>query len=432
MKNSLEGIIIKWVSSITDVLREDSNLLFLNNGHPTPSAEIDFWNARLKNLENLYEQLKSDRVRCVAMILEKIDSVYFSSFRTIFKNLITALVIARDITLYINPLSKHITLIQSTDFLDAQPLIKPFLHCVCLVWSRSIYYCTNQQMMKFFRMIANMLILESAKCLDASTIFQGEIDDSLVKIDKIIGTLKFFRAEYSYYRSNLEKFVQPDTNPVFWTFKSFTVFERFDLYVKRLNEIREIFITSIDFIKLEKIEIGGLRGRSISRSMVKIYDDFQKIYSTWIGIQYNPLDPDPSLKEFEQQKMKFEAKCQILERKLGSLFVQSFDECGNLDQINKLIQMAGSLLQRPIILTDVKDKYLLVIEYYQDDLRDVDMIFERALSDYRQYGPTGLPIDIGFPPIAGILMWIHKLRERIASPTTDFRYLEYPYDNDHF
>lgn len=103
MKNSLEGIVIKWVSSINEVLKEDSATLLIN-GHPNPSAEIKFWNARMSNLQNIYTQLRGDKIKSVATVLETIDSVYFMSFRTAFKNVITALVMARDITLWLNPL----------------------------------------------------------------------------------------------------------------------------------------------------------------------------------------------------------------------------------------------------------------------------------------------------------------------------------------
>lgn len=103
MKNALEGVVIKWVSSITEALREDSNSLFLS-GHPTPNDEIDFWNTRMKNLQNIYDQVCGAKVKSVIKILAKYDSVYFTAFKGVFKSLDSALTSAKDITLYINPL----------------------------------------------------------------------------------------------------------------------------------------------------------------------------------------------------------------------------------------------------------------------------------------------------------------------------------------
>ena len=104
MKNSLEGIVIKWASQIDIVLKENSSALFEKNNHPTPSAEISFWKKRRHNLMNIYDQLKDPRVKRIGTILEEIDSVYFNSFRQTFKNVVTSLHEANDITLYLSPL----------------------------------------------------------------------------------------------------------------------------------------------------------------------------------------------------------------------------------------------------------------------------------------------------------------------------------------
>ena len=104
MKNSLEGIVIKWASQIDLVLKQNSASLFDKNNHPTPNGEIQFWKARRKNLTKVYEQLKEPRVKRIGAILEEIDSVYFSSFRQTFKNVVNSLHEANDITLYLTPL----------------------------------------------------------------------------------------------------------------------------------------------------------------------------------------------------------------------------------------------------------------------------------------------------------------------------------------
>ena len=50
--------------------------------------EVDFWNSRLSNLEYIYEQLRDERVRKMAIILEKTDSAYYPCFRTLFQNIV--------------------------------------------------------------------------------------------------------------------------------------------------------------------------------------------------------------------------------------------------------------------------------------------------------------------------------------------------------
>lgn len=50
-----------------------------------------------------------------------------------FKNVVTALAEARDITLYLSPLMKHFLQFEETEFSESKPLLKPLMHVVCLV-----------------------------------------------------------------------------------------------------------------------------------------------------------------------------------------------------------------------------------------------------------------------------------------------------------
>lgn len=107
MKNSLEGIVIKWAFQIDEVLKETSLSLFDKNNHPTPFAELRFWESRRKNVMNIYDQLRDPRVKQIGSILELINSVYFNTFSSTFKSIVTALHEVNDITLWLKPLVSH-------------------------------------------------------------------------------------------------------------------------------------------------------------------------------------------------------------------------------------------------------------------------------------------------------------------------------------
>lgn len=81
----------------------------------------------------IYEQLRHERIKSMALILEHTDSAYFPCFKTMFKNVVTALAESRDITLYLSPLMKHFLQFEETDFSESKPLLKPLMHVVCLV-----------------------------------------------------------------------------------------------------------------------------------------------------------------------------------------------------------------------------------------------------------------------------------------------------------
>lgn len=72
----------------------------------------------------------------------------------------TALAESKDITCYLNPLQRHFTQFDETDFAESMPLLKPLMHVVCLVWSRSRYYCQSSKITVLLRQICNMLIYQ--------------------------------------------------------------------------------------------------------------------------------------------------------------------------------------------------------------------------------------------------------------------------------
>ena len=47
----------------------------------------------------------------------------------------------------------------------------------------------------------------------------------------------------------------------------------------------------IEFLKLEKVEFGGLRGRSLSEAVQEMFTDFNDMVTQLSGKSYDPLDP---------------------------------------------------------------------------------------------------------------------------------------------
>ena len=56
--------------------------------------------------------------------------------------------------------------------------------------------------------------------------------------------------------------------------------------------LQEFFQCVQEFLKLEKIEFGGLQGRSLSELVAKIFTDFQELMNQLSGKTYDPLDPN--------------------------------------------------------------------------------------------------------------------------------------------
>lgn len=48
-------------------------------------------------------------------------------------------------------------------------------------------------MMILFKMISNMMIAEASKCLDPGSLFQGEPDECLIKINNVIDIVVYYK-----------------------------------------------------------------------------------------------------------------------------------------------------------------------------------------------------------------------------------------------
>ncbi|KER21146.1 hypothetical protein T265_15161, partial [Opisthorchis viverrini] len=85
---SIESLVIAWSHQIHKALLKDSAKPLLDNLHPNPLVEIDFWKAKAADLLNIFEQLNASKVRQMAKILEQANSSYFLPFKDMFKSVV--------------------------------------------------------------------------------------------------------------------------------------------------------------------------------------------------------------------------------------------------------------------------------------------------------------------------------------------------------
>ena len=120
-----------------------------------------------------------------------------------FRNVVAALNEAQDITLFLKPMTNHFqvslithylikwraTLIswnsnfpnrvyllqqslETSDFPDIIPQLRPLMHCICLVYSRSTFYNSPARIIVIMQETCNMLIDAGRKYIDPASLFQ--------------------------------------------------------------------------------------------------------------------------------------------------------------------------------------------------------------------------------------------------------------------
>lgn len=86
----LEGAVITWTKQIKNVLKLDPDGLLKQGLHPTPDVEIEFWKSKAANLNAVFEQLQSSRIRKVLQFLESAKSTYCLPFARLCKEVFAA------------------------------------------------------------------------------------------------------------------------------------------------------------------------------------------------------------------------------------------------------------------------------------------------------------------------------------------------------
>ncbi|XP_041969099.1 dynein beta chain, ciliary-like [Aricia agestis] len=417
LKTNIEGAIIKWAQQVYDLLQEDSYMAFKRNKFPLPIEDIEFYSQRLRNLEGVYSQLRDPRVKRMAHYLEDTHSVYFGCFKSMLTNVVAAVVESRDICIHQKPLISHFENYENTEFFESKGLIRPMFHCIGLLWGNSRYFCNVEKLIPLLREVCNLVIQQCTVAIDPMSIFQGDPDEQLEKIQKAISYLNFFVETYEMNRDKVSTFFPAGVTAVRWSFDFDRVFMRFNAYMKRLKMIEEILAATVEIFKLEKIEFCGLRGKILSAECQKILDEYTVTYQKLGSITYDPAEPEDE--QFEGEHRRHARVLRDVDRRLAALFAQGLDECHNLEHFFKFFQIIGDLFHRPIINKELKPKLPRLLDLMHTNLDTVKQIFDDEMAKLSK-SPERPMVDSYLPPIAGMLWWIHKLRRRILLPMEDF------------
>ncbi|XP_043925657.1 dynein axonemal heavy chain 9 [Protopterus annectens] len=420
--HAIETAIIEWSHQILEVLKRDSSDLLLQGQHPNPYVELEFWKNRCADLECIYDQLRALKVQKMAELLERVQSSYFPAFKAMFADVMAALTEAWDIHLHLKPLQRPFEDIENVEFNEVKPLIGPLLHVVCLIWASSKHYSTPARIIVLLQEICNLLIQQARNYLNPEDLLKGEIEESRNKVHEVLGILRFFKQTFEEKRVSLKQYFKDGTQIREWNFTSFMVFAHFDSFIERVETIEDLLMTSLDMLKLEKIEFSGIRGKGLSQQVFEMYEEFQEVYKVLSERTYDCLDTANA--EFEKDVLDFRQKVEDMDRRLGTVFCLAFEDALDLEHAFKLLDMFGGLLERPLIAEDVYDKYPILVAKFDKDIDASKLIYNTHI---RKETELGSPVvNKNMPAVAGGLCWAQELRERIQVPFSNFRNIVHP------
>ena len=406
--HNLESAVVTWTRQIKQVLKMDPEQLLKDGSNPGPLVELEFWENKAANLNSIHEQLSGENIKKVSRALEMTKSTYFPAFNRLCREVASAKLEANDNLAYLRPLKKLFERLSLMDDFNAlSDLFLPIMHNIMLVWKHSTYYNTSVRIVVLMRQICNDLIMQACKYVDGSEILQVEPQEAVDKLKatlKICGTFKSF-----YFDYKAKTTTETPENP--WRFQNSALFVRLDSFLERCHDILDLTQTILQFDRLEKVEVGGTKGKILTTTVRQIYADFLNAVKKFQSVNYDIMDVES--KQFDDDFYEFRCVIKELERRLGSIIVQAFDDCTTLTATFKLLDSFDGMLEREIIASDLEKKHVALINSFAEEIKDVQRIFSR-LSDKPH-------INKNSPQRAGAVLWVRGLIERIKGPMEKLR-----------
>lgn len=105
---------------------------------------------------------------------------------------------------------------------------------------------------------------------------------------------------------------------------------------------------------LEVIVIGGTKGKQLTESLSTIYEEFKQVVDNFKKIKYNIMDV--SNDNFNDDFLIFKSRMKELDKRLGSVISQSFEDNDSLMSRIKLLDSFEEILERNLIEDEIFKK----------------------------------------------------------------------------
>ena len=208
--------------------------------------ELEFWSAKAHNLNSIYQQLQSERVRVVLRYLDQSKSTYTQPFAALCRELFHARTEANDNVRFLAPLRPWLERLEGmAELPELEDLFAPIMRCLLLVWKHSRFYNTPARLVVIMREVCNTVVRQALRYVNGPKIFDliegeapGEAVQLLMTTLRVCGVFKstFFDAKAQS---------ATDTPGNSWRVQNSAIFSRLDGFLERCHDIRDFATTVV-------------------------------------------------------------------------------------------------------------------------------------------------------------------------------------------
>ena len=330
--HELENSIIVWTRQIKNILKADPEQELKAGRHVGPEVEVEFWKFKSSNLTSINDQLVGEKINSVVGVLEETKSAHVPAFRRLCDDVTAAMNEANSNVKFLEPLVPMLEKLRDGgDFEELAEGFHPIMHTIMLIWKHSTHYNSPSRLVVLMREICNDLIEKARDNVEPGSILEDDPQEAVDKLRTTISVCGYLKTAYFSYKTRVS--VECPEKP--WRFQNSALFVRLDSFLERCHDILELVNTKLQYMKLEKIEVGGTKGKVLTTSVAQIYVDFCQAISKFDKIiQMNNADRtqgydilEVEAKEFDDDFYEFRVAIKEMERRLGAVVTQAFDDC---------------------------------------------------------------------------------------------------------
>lgn len=157
---------------------------------------------------------------------------------------------------------------------------------------------------------------QACKYVPGSDLIQMEPSEAVDKLRMTLRVLGTFKNYYFEYRA----LSMQDTPENPWKFQNNSLFARLDSFLERCHDMMDLMSTCMQFNRLERVEIGGTKGKVLTNGVKAIHQDFTSAVEKFQQVTYDVMDVDA--KQFDEDFFGFRVVIKELERRLAAIIIQ--------------------------------------------------------------------------------------------------------------
>ena len=396
--HAYENYVVQWVEQTNNILNQE----FPENENLTPQDEFKYWKKRKENLEILKEQIANPDVVQVIDTLREKSPPFATQFETVAAGVDEALDLSTETSNSLHPIYSYVDKLDATggELDTLHESFVPCFHLLYLMYTKTRWYHSPRNICSLLRRLSDFYTKQFATAIDGTSIFGGDPVESMEHINDSIVQLNRFNQCYAQFK---EKLLESEGNS--FTLNNQAVMHNFLELLSRMEKIKPIVQTIIEFNRFDKTEVGGIHGHILSSKFQDLVKSFQDIESKFTGLEENLLEVNDD--EFVTLITEIETDFNDLDVRAVAIAIWAIQDVSSIVSLGQILSGFNALLKRPFFISSFKSQYQYIVDLFSKDLEAIAYTYRTE-----RVNP---PILHGIPPTTSDFIWCNGLLQRLIA-----------------